>query len=309
MYGFYNVPDFKSKRGTSLGKGSKYDFTKGDKTKPSPNQYQSYSFIDYNKSKNKGPSFNSRDKLKFGDFKNKSGTAYQTPGVGSYNIKSPSGAPKFSLGSRTSDPQMLTTVRYNPGPGSHQLESINKSGSYFYRNFKSSGAPRFNPASSTRFKDKNSFVPGPGQYYTNYSNIVQQKESKYKSAIGGRWSQGARSTMEKMTKSPPPGFYKIVSEFGNTDYPPINRVKSQSHLKSSMSNGFQSKHQRSLQQTKSSFNIKTQPSLQKSNIQQKKEQNQEVLYTEQNNTKPLKLDEKNSKNSNDLEENQEEKSQ
>lgn len=37
MYGFYNVPDFKSKRGTSLGKGSKYDFTKADKTKPSPN--------------------------------------------------------------------------------------------------------------------------------------------------------------------------------------------------------------------------------------------------------------------------------
>lgn len=61
---------------------------------------------------------------------------------------------------------MLTSVRFNPGPGAYEPKnSINPTGDYFIASLKNSKAAHFSLPSLPRFRDtKRESSPGPGAY-------------------------------------------------------------------------------------------------------------------------------------------------
>ena len=65
---------------------------------------------------------------------------------------------------------MMSTVRFNPGPGSYEPKAtVNDKGSYFVSKFKNSMAGLIDPPTSKRFKSPSVAVlnPGPGHYNSN----------------------------------------------------------------------------------------------------------------------------------------------
>jgi hypothetical protein len=61
---------------------------------------------------------------------------------------------------------MLTSTRYNPGPGAYDPKtSLTPTGEYFVGSLKNSGAQHFSLPSLQRFREeKRENSPGPGAY-------------------------------------------------------------------------------------------------------------------------------------------------
>lgn len=61
---------------------------------------------------------------------------------------------------------MLTSVRFNPGPGAYEPKNtITPTGEYYVSNMKNSGAPHFSlPKVSPGHNTKKDGSPGPGSY-------------------------------------------------------------------------------------------------------------------------------------------------
>lgn len=71
-----------------------------------------------------------------------------------------------------------TTIRINPGPGSHEFNHVlNPEGKYFCSKYKSSGSKVWNPKSSQRFNKSTTDAPGSGTYFPQHNELSD--EGKY----------------------------------------------------------------------------------------------------------------------------------
>lgn len=123
---------------------------------------------------------------------------------------------------KTINPQSMTTIRINPGPGAYEPKpAINPKGSYFVSKFHSSMATTIAPARSVRFLElKNSperLNPGPDRY--SPSGSLNKKGdyylSKFHSSMCRTQYHADRKTVLGQTiATPGPGSYRLPSDFG-----------------------------------------------------------------------------------------------
>lgn len=153
---FYNLPETKSTRYTTMGKGQKHDLAK-DKKSVCDSYYNIPSI--FNGKKPNGPSFS------FGlsrDYYDKvycdSNIQYErnVPGPGRYEIKSPFGedSPKYSLFGRNEENKMDFRNKVPP-PGEYKnVLGINSSGKYPVSNAKNATNIVFGASQVKRFNYK-----------------------------------------------------------------------------------------------------------------------------------------------------------
>ena len=208
---YYNLPSMMSKRGTSIGYGTKVDLGK----KQSGRSDQMYNIpreFDLNRSGSPKYSFGlSRDICYLpGQAKpNKS-----NPGPGNYSPNKPFGsdACKFSIFGRRSTDNNKTNF---PGPGSYSYLQINENGRYPVSSFENSPRPGFGSA-QRNFGGAYNKYPGPGSYksqaFINGNGIVYN--SNYRSNLGK--SMGAKLNSGfggSSSRTPGPGSYDFFSDF------------------------------------------------------------------------------------------------
>lgn len=221
----YDIPPALSKRSTTLGFGSKYDFTKErGRGIPAPNAYPSPSDFDKKKPFSAMYTFGiSRDLCEKRYLEGNVKADPAVPGPGTYSIRKPAGSDtaKFTIRQRTSYDQPFRSDS-NPGPGAYAPKTgISANGSYFVSKFKDSGASTFSPKSSIRFKPHNKMTlafPGPGTYKPKFEMAPNGDYfvSTYKSSMCRTFSTSAResSPAKKALDVPGPGSYRLPSEFG-----------------------------------------------------------------------------------------------
>ncbi|KAL4454301.1 hypothetical protein ABPG74_012258 [Tetrahymena malaccensis] len=281
----YELGSQLNKRSTGLGFGYKSDFTKGDLDKPGPDRYSVISIFEVENSKKKGFTFSlGREKIKFRQIL----PSKITPGPGQYEVDDSKKSRKYlySMGQRTVYPFSISTSKSVPGPDAYDIEGMNKTGSYFVSKYSGSKASVFAPPTSTRFSymNRNKYIPGPGAYsYETFTQIGKYHNSKLRSVAGGKFSQEGRSNYvcKDAILSPGPGAYRVLSEFGDTDFPPINgspkmmnklsKAQSLSSFKHSQSTRA---NQQYSEQKGSQKNLKTQISSQNGAQKQKSLENQ-----------------------------------
>jgi len=153
---FYNLPDTKSCRFTSLGKGKKYDLT-SDRKSGCDNFYNIPST--FNGKKPNGPSYS------FGisrDFYDKvycdSNVQFErnVPGPGKYEMKQKFGdnSPKYSLGTKNAE-NALDFKNKIPSPGEYKnILGINSEGKYISSSIKNTTNIVFGASNDKRFNYK-----------------------------------------------------------------------------------------------------------------------------------------------------------
>jgi len=120
------------KRGTTLGKGNKFDFTKEGKNKSS----QFYNLgSDFDQKKSHSPRFTfgiSRDHYDKVYYENGKINDKNIPGPGNYDILKPFGmqGQKYSIRGRSNDDKEKTRKLIVPGPGEYVQVSTSTSGRY-----------------------------------------------------------------------------------------------------------------------------------------------------------------------------------
>lgn len=183
---FYNFSFWKGNRSTSMGYGTKYDFTKENKDK-CQNFYNLPTDFDTRKpflpAYTFGMSRSCFDKVYYDSIKM---VDKNVPGPGKYNYLKPFGhdSSKFSLSSRAEDKSMRYYSQV-PGPGSYKLMTINPKGIYPLSNFRNTTSINFSNNREKRFSYNNlNTSPGPGTY--DVKPLIDGKGfnfiSKYKSS-------------------------------------------------------------------------------------------------------------------------------
>lgn len=217
-HAFYELPPITAKRTTTLGYGTKYDFTKNAVNNPPPNAY-SVPDLFTPPNKKSGYSFGlSRDAMLV------TGGQYvgdkNSPGPGAYDTRNINKVViSYTFKGRTTAPEGLTTARTVPGPGAYPLLStLTPKGKYFVSKFKDSGAPIIPPARSARFPaNKQSNDPSPVTY--RLEDTINPKGSyylsKFKSSGVRTFGNAARSSSQSQFHAVPgPGSYRMPSDFG-----------------------------------------------------------------------------------------------
>ncbi len=142
---FYNLPKVQSTRGTSLGKGNKFDFTKEAKNK-APNFYNSGSDFDLEHPHSPKYTFGiGRENI----YRNKNND--NIPGPGDYTTTKPFGTEgiKFSIRQKNSLNQSKLKV---PGPGEYpNTIQTNPSLKFSLSTIQSQGQIIFGSSTSKRF--------------------------------------------------------------------------------------------------------------------------------------------------------------
>ena len=65
-----------------------------------------------------------------------------------------------------------TTIRINPGPGTHEFNDVfNPEGKYYCAKYPSSGSKVWNPKSSERFYKSTTDAPGAGNYLPQHNDL------------------------------------------------------------------------------------------------------------------------------------------
>lgn len=176
------------KRSTTLGKGTKYDFTKDHKDK-NPQIYNSHS--DFDLKHPHSPMFS------FGIGRDKYAKVYletakmydkDVPGPGKYDTLKPfgSGSAKFSIKGKTSDKEIISKGSM-PGPGQYPVTiQIKPTGKVPISNIRNIVNINFGADKSKRFVYDNNRYPGPQHY--ELKPLINGKGqvfiSKYKSSPG-----------------------------------------------------------------------------------------------------------------------------
>jgi len=162
----YNISMWRSNRSTTLGYGTKYDFTKDNKDK-------CHSF--YNIAKDFNPKTSDAPAYSMGLGRSYFEKVYiesnkmidkNIPGPGIYSYLKPFGhdASKYSMSWRQEDKGMKAKSK-EPGPGDYKQMSINPKGVYALSNFTNTSSVPFGNSKEKRFKyDLSQKNPGPGQY-------------------------------------------------------------------------------------------------------------------------------------------------
>jgi hypothetical protein len=200
---FYNLPKVACMRATSLGFGSKSDFTKSKNYNPP--FYHINRLFEYNDG---SPHYS------FGLSRhlNKS-TSDISPGPGKYNTSKPFGsdAPKFSIEKKY--PLKSYSILENvPGPGTYN-NSSKIFGKYVLSNIKNSSSVGF--THEKRFRQHLDVTPGPNAY--KLENLINGKgnifDSRFKSNLG-RTIFFKKKDYFNVNDTPGPGTYNLFSEFG-----------------------------------------------------------------------------------------------
>ena len=157
---FYTLPESKSKRSTSFGYGTKYDFTAHVKNFPPPGHYSNvdamYKFKKHGLSIAPG-----RDVVKFNDFL--AIGAKGTPGPTAYKPEGYRKLNPFAFTLRSRNEKMLKDNGV-PGPGYYPLDPI-INGTGFHVNSKyRSFNPKIIKSPEKEHNNTDNGVPGPGKY-------------------------------------------------------------------------------------------------------------------------------------------------
>ena len=191
VYKFYNLPSVRTKRSTSIGYGTKYDFTHDAKSK-SPVFYNFKSDFDP-----KNPRMDRAG-----------------PGPAKYNIRKPFGKDAVKYSMRIKFYRSASTENFGtPGPGSYKpVTKINLNGTYIVSKNENVHPVEFSKDKTERFNYHYEITPGPSDYRKG-SMFGKIFDSKFRSTNG--------ITMRPKTKIldsrdcyPGPGAYKYFSEFG-----------------------------------------------------------------------------------------------
>ena len=175
----YDISKWRSPRTTTLGYGTKFDFTKENKDK-----CQNF----YNVSKDFNPKTSEAPSYSFGLGRSHFEKVYcetnkmldkNVPGPGIYNYLKPFGqnSVKYSMSFRQEDKGIKSKSK-EPGPGEYKIIGMNPSGKYPSSNFQNTANINFGNYTEKRFnytiKDKN---PGPGEY--NIKWLIDGKGFNY----------------------------------------------------------------------------------------------------------------------------------
>ena len=204
---FYNLPSMKTNRSTSIGYGTKSDFTIGAKLKcPVFYNYKS----DFDQKNPRSPRYTfgvGRDHMYLG-FDNCS------PGPARYNTLRPFGRDgiKYSIGLNIRRTASLGNI-FTPGPGAYNtITEINPNGTYFMSKNENVHSVEFSKDKTERFNYHNEVTPGPSDY---------RKTSMFGKIFDSRFKSSNGITIKKRFKIvdsrigyPGPGAYKFFSEFG-----------------------------------------------------------------------------------------------
>ena len=208
-YAFYDLPSTRATRATSLGYGSKTDFTLSRESPGFPNIKR-----DFDKGTQLGPSFS------FGLSRNQVYCSTNiprgrdAPGPGAYLPKTLSNSPSFSLRAKVTIP---LPNRDTPGPAAYTPHiGLNKDGNYPLSKMINVHGSCFGNGSGNRFKYVYNDSPGPSAYNVRSNIGGYLYNSKYENArditFGSRFPYG-----KKRDVTPGPGAYNAFSEFGIVD--------------------------------------------------------------------------------------------
>ena len=204
---FYNLPSMRMKRSTSIGYGTKYDFTRDEKSK-CPVFYNFKS--DFDQKNPAGPRYSfglGRDRM-YRNFDN------SCPGPAKYNITKPFGKDGIKYTMRIKYNRSNSTENiWSPGPAAYStVTKINPNGTYIVSKNENVHPVEFSKDKSERFNYHYEITPGPSDYKKR-SLFGQIFESRFRSTNGITMRSKFKIT-DSRDCYPGPGAYKFFSEFG-----------------------------------------------------------------------------------------------
>ena len=204
---FYNLPSMKTKRSTSIGYGTKYDFTRDAKSK-SPVFYNYKS--DFDQKNPSGPRYSfglGRDRM----YKS---TDIPGPGPANYNVLKPFGRDgiKYTMRIKYNRSSSMVNIG-SPGPGAYSaVTKINPNGTYIVSKNENVHPVEFSKALILGYDPQNAVTPGPSDYKKG-SMFGKIFDSKFRST-NGITMRPKFKIMDSRDCYPGPGAYKYFSEFG-----------------------------------------------------------------------------------------------
>ena len=204
---FYNLPEVRMRRTTSLGYGNKYDFTLDAKSK-SPVFYNFKS--DFDQKNPNGPKYSfglGRDRM-FKSFD------MAGPGPGKYNTLKPFGRDGIKYTMRIKYKRSSSTGNLlTPGPGAYGIiTKINPNGTFTLSKYENVHPVEFCKDKSKRFNYAYEITPGPSDYKKG-SMFGKIFDSKFRSTNGINMRPKFKFK-DSRELYPGPGAYKFFSEFG-----------------------------------------------------------------------------------------------
>jgi hypothetical protein len=203
---FYNLPQVRMKRATSLGYGTKYDFTSEAKSK-SPVFYNFKS--DFDQRNPNGP------KYSFGLGRDRMYKSYDMagPGPAKYNTLKPFGKDGIKYSMRLKLKRSSSTGDFGPpGPGAYAITTkINPNGTFMQSKYENVHPVEFSKDKSKRFNYNYDKTPGPSDYKKG-SMFGQIFDSRFRST-NGITMRPKLKIQDSRDCYPGPGAYKAFSEF------------------------------------------------------------------------------------------------
>ena len=204
---FYNLPEVRMKRATSLGYGNKYDFTNDAKSK-SPVFYDFKS--DFDQKNPNGP------KYSFGLGREKMFKSFDMagPGPAKYNTLKPFGRDGIKYTMRIKCKRSSSTGNFGtPGPGAYStITKINPNGTFTVSKYENVHPVEFSKDKTKRFNYQYEKTPGPSDYKKG-SMFGKIFDSRFRSTNGISMRPKFK-LLDSRDCYPGPGAYKFFSEFG-----------------------------------------------------------------------------------------------
>ena len=204
---FYNLPEVRMKRSTSIGYGNKYDFTLDAKSK-SPVFYNFKS--DFDQRNPNGP------KYSFGLGRDRMYKSFDMagPGPGKYNTLKPFGRDGIKYTMRIKYQRSSSTGNFGtPGPGAYAtITKINPNGTFTVSKYENVHPVEFCKDKSKRFNYAYEITPGPSDYKKG-SMFGKIYDSRFRSTNGISMRPKFKYH-DSRDAYPGPGAYKFFSEFG-----------------------------------------------------------------------------------------------
>ena len=215
---FYNLPQVRMKRATSLGYGTKYDFTSEAKSK-SPVFYNFKS--DFDQKNPNGP------KYSFGLGRDRMYKSYDMagPGPAKYNTLKPFGKDGIKYSMRLKLKRSSSTGDFGPpGPGAYAIiTKINPNGTFTQSKYENVHPVEFSKDKSKRFNYNYDKTPGPSDYKKG-SMFGQIFDSRFRST-NGITMRPKLKIQDSRDCYPGPGAYKAFSEFSMFEQIEVNDNK------------------------------------------------------------------------------------
>lgn len=211
---FYNLPEVRMTRFTTLGKGNKSDFTAGSKGK-SPVFYEPKSDFDQLHPHSPRYTFGlGRDKFEKVYCEGTKMNNPNVPGPGKYSYLKPFGsdAVKFSIKGKHRSKSVEMKSNF-PGPGQYkEMIQINQRGKFPSSRFENVHEVNFGADKSRRFVYNYNKNPGPSDYEKKplFGFIFDSRfKSSLPKSISFKWKN-----IDSRSNYPGPGQYRAFSEFG-----------------------------------------------------------------------------------------------